>query len=159
MAAETVVRHEGESDAIWMLGGLYEIKVTSDETGGAMSVMQMTIPPNAGPPPHVHDHAELVHVLEGKVRFHSESESFEAGPGSMVHFPAGVEETFEPVGDAPVKLMLVYAPGGIDRFFKEAGEPAERREVPPQPDSPPDLERLGAIAKKYGLELRVPAQA
>jgi hypothetical protein len=47
----------------------------------------------------------------------------------------------------------------MDRFFKEAGEPAQRREIPPPSDAPPDLERLTAIAEKHGLELRVPAGA
>jgi quercetin dioxygenase-like cupin family protein len=157
MAAATVVRQAGESDALWLLGGLYEIKVSSDETGGAMSVMHFTIPPNMGPPPHAHNCAELVYVIEGNARFHSDGQSFEAGPGAVVHFPEGTEESFEPIGDAPVKLLTVYAPGGIDRFFKEAGEPAQRLEIPPPPDGPPDLERLSAIAEKYGLELRVPA--
>lgn len=159
MAGKTVARSAGESDAIWLLGGLYEIKVSSDDSGGTMTVMQFTIPPNAGPPPHVHNCAELVCVVEGRVRFHADGETFDAGPGSTVHFPEGTEETFEPLGETPVKLFTIYAPGGIDRFFKEAGEPAERREVPPAPEAPPDLERLGAIAEKYGLELRVPAQA
>jgi hypothetical protein len=47
----------------------------------------------------------------------------------------------------------------MDRFFKEAGEPAERREIPPLSDAPPDIERLSAIAQKHKLELRVPTQA
>jgi quercetin dioxygenase-like cupin family protein len=156
--ATTVTRRAGESDARWMLGGLYEIRVSGEETDGAMTVLEFTIPEGMGPPPHVHDSAEFVYVLEGTVRFHSEGKTFEAGPGSVVHFPADTEETFEPVGGT-VRLLAVYTPGGIDRFFKEAGEPAESRDVPPPMEGPPDLERLAAIAEKYGLELRVPAEA
>lgn len=159
MTGKTVSRAANESDAVWLLGGLYEIKVSSDESDGAMTVMEFTIPPNMGPPPHVHQQAELIHVIEGQARVHADGQTYEAGPGTIIYFPAGTEETFEPVGDAPVRLMTVYTPGGMDRFFKEAGEPAPRREPPPAPESPPDLERLGAIAEKYGLELRVPAQA
>ncbi len=155
MAETTTIRQPGESEAMWMLGGLYEIKVTADETGGAMSVMEFTIPDGAGPPPHVHDSGELVHVVEGRVRFHVEGETFEAGPGTICYFPAGVEETFEPIGQ--VKLMTVYSPGGMDRFFREFGEPAERLEVPPPMDGPPDLERLGSIAAKHGMEIHMPA--
>ena len=97
-------------------------------------------------------------MLDGTVRIHSEGETFEAGPGSVVHFPAGTEETFEPVGGT-LRLLGVYTPGGIDRFFKEFGEPAQRREVPPPMEGPPDFERLAAIAEKHGLEIRVPAKA
>jgi quercetin dioxygenase-like cupin family protein len=156
MAAKTAVRQAGESDALWMLGGFYEIKVSSDETGDAMSVIEFTVPEGSGPPPHVHNCAELVYVIEGTARFHADGETFEAGPGAVLHFPEGTEETFEPIGQ--VKLLTVYTPGGMDRFFKQAGEPAQRREIPPPSDAPPDLERLVAIAEKHGLELRVPAQ-
>lgn len=157
MAEQTTVRQPGESDALWLLGGLYEIKVTADETGGAMSVIEFTIPEGAGPPPHVHNCDELVHVVEGRARFHANGQTIEAGPGAILYFPQGVEETFEPIGQ--VKLMTVYSPGGMDRFFKEFGEPAERLEAPPPMEGPPDLERLGAIAAKHGLDIRVPAQA
>jgi len=121
MAAKTAVRQADESDALWMLGGLYEIKVSSEDTGDAMSVIQFTIPEGSGPPPHVHNCAELVYVVEGKARFHVAGETIEAGPGAVLHFPEGTEETFEPIGQ--VKLVIVYTPGGMDRFFKEAGSP------------------------------------
>jgi quercetin dioxygenase-like cupin family protein len=156
--ATTVTRGGGESEAFWMLGGLYEVRVSGEETDDAVTVMEMTVPEGAGPPPHVHSGAEVAYVVEGNVRFHSEGGTFEAGPGSVVHFPAGTEETFEPVGGT-VRLLLTYTPGGIDRFFKEAGEPAQRREVPPPMEGPPDFERLDAIARKHGLELRMPARA
>lgn len=152
--ASTVVRQPDESDAFWLLGGLYEIKVSSDDTDDAMTVVQFTIPEGSGPPPHVHDADEFVHVIEGRARFHADGEIFVAGPGTMLFFPQGVEETFEPIGT--LKMMAVYKPGGMDRFFREAGEPAQRREVPPPTDAPPDLERLGAIAEKHGLQLKVP---
>ena len=45
----------------------------------------------------------------------------------------------------------------MEKFFAEAGEPAARREVPPAPTSPPDVERLAAIGARYGLQLIPPA--
>src|SRR5919109_572340 len=103
MAANTVVRGPGESDALWLLGGLYEIKVSSEDTDNACTVIQFTIPDGSGPPPHVHNCDELVYVLEGKARFHADGETFEAGSGTVVNFPQGTEETFEPIGH--VKLL------------------------------------------------------
>src|SRR5205807_3048620 len=69
MADTTVVRNPGEGTAYWMLGGLYELKAGADETGGAMSLFEMTIPPGAGPPAHTHPGGEAVYVLEGSVRY------------------------------------------------------------------------------------------
>jgi quercetin dioxygenase-like cupin family protein len=159
MADTTVVRQAGEGDAIWMLNSLYEVRASSDETGGELTAMEMTIPPGMGPPPHVHEGGESVYVLEGRVRYHIGGDVHEGGPGTFFYVPAGIEENFEPADDNPVRLLVIYTPGGMDKFFEEAGEPAERREIPPQSDAPPDVERLSAIAQKHGLELRVPTQA
>jgi quercetin dioxygenase-like cupin family protein len=151
MAGSTVVRPPGEGTAHWMLGGLYEVKVSSDESDGALTVMEMTVPAGMGPPPHTHSGSETVCVLEGRIRYHIGGETFEGGPGSCFHVPQGVEENFEPVEQS--RILVVYTPGGMDRFFAEAGEPAERRELPPAPTEPPDIDRLVAIGAKHGLEV------
>jgi hypothetical protein len=140
-----------------MLGGLYEVKATSEETDGAASVMQMTVPVGMGPPPHVHDCAEFLYVLEGTGIWHVDGQTVEGRPGSLFFFRKGVEETFEPT--STLNILIFYSPGGIDRFFEEFGEPAERRDVPPAPEGPPDMDRLMAIASKHGLELKVPQEA
>ena len=155
MPVETVVRQPGEGKAYWMLGGLYEVKVASGETDGAQTIMEMTMPAGMGPPPHRHPGAESVFVIEGKLRYHIEGESFEGGPGSCFHLPAGTLENFEPI--ERTRIVVIYAPGGIEEFFAEAGEPAERRELPPAPTTPPDIERLVAIGEKYGMQIAPPA--
>ena len=155
MAGKTVTRKQGEGEALWMLGGLYEVVVSSEDSGGATTVMQMTIPEGGGPPPHVHDSDELTTLLEGRVRYHIGDQTTEVGAGTTLFFPKGTEEWFEPLG-GPTKLLIVYTPGGIDRFFREFAEPAARREVPPPMTSPPDIQRLSAIAEKHGLHVRIP---
>jgi quercetin dioxygenase-like cupin family protein len=157
--AETIVRRPKEGDAVWMLNSLYEVKAGTDETGGALTAMEMTIPPNMGPPPHVHNCAESVYVLEGNVRYHIDGETVEGGPGTFFHVAEGIEENFESADDNPIRLLVIYTPGGMDKFFREAGEPAQAHELPPPSETPPDLERLAAIAEKHGLELRAPTTA
>jgi hypothetical protein len=55
-----------------------------------------------------------------------------------------------------MRLLVTYAPGGIENFFLEAGEPAQKRELPPPSDTPPDLERMAAIGAKYGMDIQAP---
>jgi mannose-6-phosphate isomerase-like protein (cupin superfamily) len=129
-------------------------KLSGEETGGAVTVMQFTIPEGTGPPPHVHDGDETVTVLDGRARFHIGANTVELGPGAVVHFPAGTQETFEPIGQ--VRIVVTYTPGGIDKFFAEAGEPAQTRAIPPPPTSPPDFEHLAPIASRHGLHLLPP---
>jgi quercetin dioxygenase-like cupin family protein len=154
MTEKTVVRKSGDGQAFWMLGGLYEVLLSSDESNGAVTIMHMTIPAGMGPPPHTNPGAESVYVIDGTVTYHIAGEMIDGGPGSLFHVPAGTLEWFEPTSTA--RVLVTYTPGGIDKFFAEAGEPAQRREVPPPPTAPPDVERLAAIGARYGMEIQPP---
>jgi quercetin dioxygenase-like cupin family protein len=154
MTEQTVIRRPGEGDAFWMLGGLYEVMVSSEESGGALTIMQMTCPAGMGPPPHTHPGSETMVVLDGRLTHHIGDETVDAGPGCVFHIPAGTKEYFEPV--TTCRLLTTYLPGGIDKFFAEVGAPAERRELPPPSDEPPDLERMVAVAARYGMDMQMP---
>ena len=61
----------------------------------------------------------------------------------MVHQPSNP-------GRQPTRVLLVFSPGGMDRFFEEAAE--GRIPLAAVPDDPVVLERLGAFTEKYGYE-------
>jgi quercetin dioxygenase-like cupin family protein len=152
--SSTVVRTEGAGEAIWMLGGRYELKVSSEETGGAMTVMEMWLPAGMGPPPHTHPGSETVYVLSGRLRYHIAGDVHDGVPGSIFHIPAGILENFEPVEES--RILVTYTPGGIEQFFREAGEPATSDALPPPADGPPDLQQLASIAARYGMDIQLP---
>ncbi len=156
MAETTVARKPGEGKALWMLGGLYEVRVTSEETGGALTVMEMTMPAGMGPPPHTHPGGETVYVLEGNVSYHIGDETVEGGPGSVFYIAKDTLERFEPTGAGPTRVLVCYTPGGIEKFFEEVGEPAAARELPPAPTEPPDFERIASAAARYGMTIQPP---
>jgi quercetin dioxygenase-like cupin family protein len=158
MAEKTILHRSGEGKAFWMLGGLYEVLLSSDETNGAATVMQMTMRKGMGPPSHIHHGVtETVYVVDGTVRCELEGKKFDGGPGSLLRFPPETVERIEPTSDA--RVIITYEPGGIDKFFAEAGEPAKKREMPPTPTTPPDVQRLSQIAARHGIEMRRPAGA
>jgi quercetin dioxygenase-like cupin family protein len=150
----TVARQQGAGDAYWMLGGRYELKVSSAESDGAMTIMEMWLPAGAGPPMHTHAGTETVYVLSGRLRYNIGGETYDGAPGSIFHIPADTLEAFEPVEES--RILVTYAPGGIEQFFAEAGEPAAANELPPPLDGPPDVERLASIASRYGMDIPLP---
>ncbi len=153
MAEKAVVHRSGEGQAFWMLGGLYEVLLSSEETKGAATVMQMTMRAGMGPPPHIHHSVtETVYVVDGTLTYQIDGNKIEGGPGSLFRIPADTLERFEPT--SALRVVVTYEPGGIDKFFAEAGEPAERHELPPAPTSPPDVERMIKIGARYGLEFQ-----
>lgn len=157
MTATTIARKAGEGTALWVLGGLYEVRVSSEESGGEMTVMEMTIPPGFGPPPHTHDGGELVYVLEGECDYHIGGEVVHGVPGSIFQIAAGTTENFAPAGSEPLRVLVVYTPGGIDGFFREIGEPALSYTMPPPSDTPPDMPAIMAAAERYGMRMLPPA--
>jgi quercetin dioxygenase-like cupin family protein len=152
MPAETVIRHSGEGKAFWVLNGFYEVKVSGEETNGEMTVMEMIVRRGWGPPPHVHPGSETVYVLDGTVRYHIGERAIDGRPGSLFSIPEGVWERYEPTTDT-ARLLITYAPGGIENFFEEVGQPAQRRELPPLSEEQPDISRFIEIAKRHGIDM------
>ena len=154
MADNVIARKPGDGDAYWVLGGLYEIKAVAAETGGSVTVIEMTVPAGMGPPPHTHPGSEMIYVLEGTVRLHIDDQVVEGGPGAFFYIPPRTWERFEPLTDT--RLLITYFPGGIEGFFTEIGELAPTREVPPPEHPLPSLKGVTAVGIRYGLELRLP---
>jgi mannose-6-phosphate isomerase-like protein (cupin superfamily) len=141
-----------EGTPIWYRGTLMTVKAGTDTTGGALTIIEHTMPAGFAAPPHVH-HAddEPWYVLEGHVRFFCQDQTFDAEPGTFVFLPRDVVHSFRVAEAAGARMLLVSVPAGIERFFAEAGEPATERKLPP-PAGPPDP-RTKAIASKYGIDI------
>ena len=155
MADQAVARKGDDGAAYWVLGGLYEVLVPSDETGGGLTLMRMTAPAGTGSPPHTHPGSEALYVLSGELNVHINDEVVAAGPGASFYFPAGTREHFEAVTEATV--LVAYMPGGIEQFFAEVGEVAAARTLPPPSDTPPDFEFIISTAARYGMNIEPPA--
>jgi quercetin dioxygenase-like cupin family protein len=129
------------------------IKAGADATGGTLTVMEQVMPPGFAAPPHVH-HAEDEpwYVLEGRVRFFCQDQVFEAEPGAFVFLPKDIVHSFRVDESAAARMLLMGVPGGVERFFAAAGEPALERTIPPAP-GPAELDRVRSLARDYGIDI------
>jgi quercetin dioxygenase-like cupin family protein len=144
--------HEGKS--FWLLTDLHTLKVVDADSDGAFTLTEVTANPGFGPPPHTHHRQnECFYVLEGTFEFFYENRTFTADAGSVIHLPKGRVHNHRAVGNVPARALVVYTPAGLERFLEEAGKPAVDRSSPPAPPEPPELEKIVAIAKKYGIEV------
>jgi mannose-6-phosphate isomerase-like protein (cupin superfamily) len=151
VTSEHYVVAEDEAEAIWFLGTMATIKASADRTGGALSVMEFTHPPDFAVPAHVH-HAsdEAFYILEGAMRGFCGDESWHATPGSLVWLPRGIPHGYAVDGDETLRSLVINMPAGFERFVMESGEPALERTLPPP--AAPDVEKLNAAAAKVGIE-------
>ena len=140
-------------DLINPIGGAIVVKVRDEYTAGAYSVHDNTIPPDApGPRPHLHrEHEEAFYVLAGELHVRVGPRGIVAPAGSFVVVPRGVAHRPSNPGTEPARVLLIFSPGGMDRFFEEAAESRVPLAGPP-PTDPEALGRLETFTEKYGYE-------
>jgi quercetin dioxygenase-like cupin family protein len=151
----TLVR-KNAGEARWWFGALAELKATAADTGGQMTIVEVTEPPGAEAPLHVHYRDdEGFWILEGDVTFEVGDETIEASEGDYVFGPRGIPHRFT-VGDQGCRMLFILVPGGIEDVIRATSEPARSRTLPPPSEEQPtaeDIERLKAIVKEHGYEL------
>ena len=137
----------------WWLSSLAEIKLTAADSGGAMTVVEVTEPPGAEAPLHVHRREdEAFVVLEGRVTLEVGGESVVAGPGDVAYGPRDVPHRYV-VGPEGCRMLFVCTPAGFEDLVREMSEPAASRTLPPPPGEEPDYARIAAVAAAHGCEL------
>jgi hypothetical protein len=57
------------------------------------------------------------------------------------------------VGQEPARFLGVVTPGGLhEKLLAGLGEPAKAETLPPPPESPPDVESIAEVVRKYDTE-------
>jgi quercetin dioxygenase-like cupin family protein len=155
---EPLAVRKGEGQARWWFGALAEIKATAADTGGQMTIVEVTEHPGAEAPLHVHHRDdEGFWILEGEVTFEVGDETIEASAGDFVFGPRDIPHRFT-VGDRGCRMLFILVPGGIEDVIRATSEPAASRRLPLSPDEEPtaeEIERLKAVVKEHGYELLV----
>jgi quercetin dioxygenase-like cupin family protein len=152
-ALEPVAVHSDEGEARWWFNGLAVIKATAADTGGQMTIVEMTEPPGTEAPLHVHHREdEAFWVLEGDVTFEVGNTTIEAHAGDYAFGPRDIPHRYT-VGDAGCRMLFICTPGGFEDLVIAMSEPARTRTLPPPSDEEPDIEQIAAIAEAHGAEL------
>ena len=142
-----------EGEARWWLGMLAVTKATAADTGGQMTIVEVTIPPGFVAPLHVHHwEDEAFWLLEGDAIFEVGGTTMEAHAGDYLFGPRDIPHRFTG-GVAGCRMLFILTPGGFENLVLAMSEPAASRTLPPPSDEEPDVERIGAIAKAYGNEV------
>ena len=146
-----------EGKSLWLATDLYTFKAVGEETDGAFALSELTAQPQFGPPPHIHHREdESFYIWEGEFEFLDNDRTFTTGAGSFVYLPKGRLHMHRAAGGAPAKALVLVTPAGVERFIEEAGEPATDKFSSPTPPELPEIERIVAIAQKYGIEVPPP---
>lgn len=148
----SVVLGKGEGTTIQgPAGGPLTFKVRGAQTAGALTAFENVIAPGDGPPLHRHEReGESWYVIEGSLRFKLDGEIRQAPAGSFVHVPPGVPHCFQNVGNAPTRILVLFAPAGMEAFFDRFSE---------LPSGPVDPGVFATLGRDVGMEVLGPPLA
>ena len=147
----------GEGKCVWAAGDHYFFKNTGADTGGTYSLFEGLVPPGGGPPPHFHEREfEAFYILEGELTFHANGASTIAGPGTFVHIPKNLLHTFKNESHRNARMLAIVAPAGMEDFLEEIGRPVYDTSSTPVPMTQADVEKILAVAPKYGIGIVLP---
>jgi mannose-6-phosphate isomerase-like protein (cupin superfamily) len=140
-----VVVRKDEARVLQAFGQEVTILLDGEQTGGKLTTFINVNPPGDGPPPHylsIED--KTYYVLEGRAAFLVNGEWREVGPGASVFVPHGGVHTFKNIGDEPLRLLVMAAPSGCEKFFARCHEEFAK-------PGGPDMSRVLQISEEHGI--------
>jgi quercetin dioxygenase-like cupin family protein len=116
------------------------VRLSTEQTGGQLLALDVTMPPGGGPPGlHRHAAAEAYRVLEGELTLYLGEERIPAPAGSVFHVPGGTAHTIRNESDAPARGYVTFFGDAspMERFMRAAGSAGD----------------VMALAARHGIEL------
>lgn len=97
-----------------------EIKLDGAATDGTFTLLELTLEAGQGSTRHRHTaETEAFVVLSGTLEISSDAERHQLDAGDVVALPRNIPHAFANVGDEPMRALIVTAPAGLERFFRD----------------------------------------
>jgi quercetin dioxygenase-like cupin family protein len=149
----TVTAHNTRPDEgarLDMPDGVYIVKASAEETGGAFEVFEVEAPAIPSGPLHRSPWASTIYLLEGNVVIRFEDGQVSLNPGSSITIPSQTACTFDVLGKS-ARILGVTSGDRAGKFFADfaasvpAGRPYE--EIFPQ---------VAAVTGRHGVSVLEP---
>lgn len=130
-------------------GAVATIKAAGTDTDGRLSIVESAPCPGApGLAMHRHRQSdEALYVLEGTVTIRAGDRTVEAPAGSFVFIPRGTSHMFRNPGPGAARVLVIFAPAGVERFLEATAEAFAAAGGPPDPGT------IREIRAKYDTEM------
>ena len=114
--SDTTPTRTDTANARWWFGALAVIKAGAADTDGRLAVVDVTEPPNAEAPLHVHHREdEGFLILEGRVTLYVGDDVVEAGPGDFAFGPRDIPHRYT-AGRDGCRMLFICTPGGFENL-------------------------------------------
>ncbi len=157
LTLEPVAVPAGDGEARWWGDGLAEIKATAADTGGQMTIVEITEPPNKDAPLHVHHKEdEGFWILDGSATFEVGDQTIEARAGDYLLGPRDIPHRYK-TGPDGCRMLFILTPGGFEELLRAISLSADSRTLPPAgeetpPPSDEEMRHMQAVIQAHGCE-------
>jgi quercetin dioxygenase-like cupin family protein len=128
---------------IHLLGDTIRVLAGANDTGNALSVVEVTAVPGGGPPMHTHAETEVFFCLEGEIQLTVDGVVRTLASGQAATAFSGVPHTYRTASAAPARFVVAITPGGMERFFADLSTATA--------GGPPNMAVVTDIASRYGV--------
>src|SRR4029077_3145835 len=154
---QAVIRNAGTGRTVAVVGDVYRFLATGEDTNGKYALWEAIVAPGGGPPPHVHSREEEgFYILEGEIAFQIGDKRLVAKAGTFANMPVGTPHSFKNESGQPAKMLISVAPAGLEKMFFEFGVPLPEGSTTALPPTKEEIEKLLAVAPRYGIEIKLP---
>ena len=99
------------------------VPLSTQASGGAMTILETINAPASGPPLHRHHETEVFRIVEGRYLYEVDGRRFEAATGDFVTIPGGVAHTFTNITSLPARQLVLMLPAmDAIAFFRGLGD-------------------------------------
>jgi quercetin dioxygenase-like cupin family protein len=137
-----------DSNQIRLYDVLFRYAIGAAESGGGLSMLEVTVPARTLIKPHMHTREdEFTLVLEGTVSARLGDEIVDTIPsGSWLVKPRSIPHAMWNVTATTARILEVVMPGGLERYFEQI--------APVLMEHGPDwTKRYDALAEEFGLTI------
>lgn len=119
-------------------------KVSSKDTGNALSIFEYTGFDKIGPPLHLHfEQEEIFYVVEGEYRFVVGDETFNSKVGDTIFLPRNIPHTWLQLTDSGKLIYFLQPAGKMEAFFQ----------IMNALKKPPTEEEIQKIHMQHGMKV------
>ena len=137
----------------WGPGDRYTFLVTGAQSNGGLFIMEAIIPPGGGPPPHIHHREEeSFYLLDGTLNVTLGEKKVKATTGDFVQIPRGTVHTFRNTGSTTARMLLLFSPAGMEKYFEEVLEPVQNGSAAIPAVTDALIARMVGAGPKHGIE-------
>lgn len=120
--------------------------VTSEDSNGTMSMLEMRIEPAATSPLQLLRRQVLaVYVVSGCIEVQVGEEMHRVGASGFVTIPSGLCHSFKNVGVTTGVLLITVTPGGYEEYLRSFGKIVQDEFIDPG--------QIRDLADRYGVEI------